>query len=140
LLRDAVTYDPEWTGRAVGAGVSIAGAAVGAEAIRRGAIGTGIVLSNGGAVAGAMAAEATRRAVGGAATAGAIGGAARAAAAAAGGDPIVDAVKKVGQDILETPKDVIKHVKENLITSITEGVIYPPLIIVDAKRRKWFGK
>lgn len=55
-------------------------------------------------------------------------------------DKVIDGAKKLGKDIIETPNDVYKHVKENPIKSITQGVVSPGLIILDAKLQKYLGK
>jgi hypothetical protein len=65
-----------------------------------------------------------------------------AAGGAAAGAPqaVRAAAREVAKEVLSTPRDVKKHVTENPGTAIVEGLISPPLIILDAKLRKWFGK
>lgn len=53
---------------------------------------------------------------------------------------IKDLANKVIKEIAETPDDVLKHVKENPVTSIIEGTLWIPSIVVDAKLRKYFSK
>lgn len=138
---NAATSNPEVTGAVVGVGVSLAGA----EALRRGAVAVGVGLTIGSGAIGSAVAEIAGRAAGDqAVAAGVAGGIAAGLAGAADAmkpnDPVVDTIKKVGQDIIETPHDVLKHIKENPLTSIAEGAVSPSLIILDAKLRKWFGK
>lgn len=75
-----------------------------------------------------------------------LGGASAAARAVAGQDAgrtekqIKDLANQVIKEIVETPDDVLKHIKENPITSIIEGSLWIPSIVVDAKLRKYFSK
>jgi hypothetical protein len=59
-------------------------------------------------------------------------------------DAIGNAIKKEAQrqvkDLLDTPKDVMDHIQKRPVTAAAEAIIAPPLVIIDSKLRKYFGK
>ncbi len=49
-------------------------------------------------------------------------------------------ISQVGKEITSTPKDVLDHIKKNPVAAACETLVCPPLVIIDAKLRKYFGK